>query len=314
VNDIAIVTCYMGRLPNYFDVWLKSCKYNPDVDFILVTDQNIAIEPCNVRVVHLDLPAVKKLADEKLSLETALTRPYKLCDFKPVFGVLFEEHLQGYRYWGYCDIDVVFGKLRSFLTDEILAAYDRVLYLGHLCICKNTKEVNERYKLPGATCNYVQSFTTERICCFDEWSGMYAIYKKNHFPMYEERIEADISCMYHRMRIARSGVNYTHQLFFWDNGEVKRAFYDDGEVKYESFAYIHFKRRPMSTEHVDAKNAKPFAILPDGFRNLDSTQIDLETIKKYNPYKGRLYEWFELVRYKATKEHGARLKRKLGLR
>lgn len=84
-----------------------------------------------------DFEFVKNLIQIKLNLKIKVNNPYKLCDFKTVYGNVFEE----YKHWGYCNIDVIFGDLSKFITDEILDKYDRVLNKGHLAIHKNNEQV-----------------------------------------------------------------------------------------------------------------------------------------------------------------------------
>ena len=42
--------------------------------------------------------------------------PYKLCDYKPVYGLIFDEDLQDYDFWGHCDVDLIFGDIRKFIN------------------------------------------------------------------------------------------------------------------------------------------------------------------------------------------------------
>ena len=35
MKKIIIIIPYFGEFPNYFDLWMKSVKYNSDIDFLL---------------------------------------------------------------------------------------------------------------------------------------------------------------------------------------------------------------------------------------------------------------------------------------
>lgn len=50
----------------------------------------------------------------------------KLCDYRPAFGHVFAEEWIGADWWGWCDLDVVFGKASSFLTLDRLQSYDLI--------------------------------------------------------------------------------------------------------------------------------------------------------------------------------------------
>ncbi len=51
--SIAIITCWYGDYPWYFPYFVKSCKYNPSIDFIIVTDNKNVIpeKPDNIKAV-----------------------------------------------------------------------------------------------------------------------------------------------------------------------------------------------------------------------------------------------------------------------
>ena len=72
------------------------------------------------------------MAEKKLGFHVSLDQSYKLCDFKPAYGFLFEEYLQGYQFWGHCDIDTIMGNLSKLLTDELLNQYDKLFCMGHM--------------------------------------------------------------------------------------------------------------------------------------------------------------------------------------
>ena len=60
------------------------------------------------------------LINEKCEFDIVIKNPYKLCDFKPLYGEFFAEYLSGFSHFGHCDIDVIMGRLSSFVTDDLL--------------------------------------------------------------------------------------------------------------------------------------------------------------------------------------------------
>ena len=84
-------------------------------------------------------------------MSVSLELPYKVCDYKPAFGLIFEDYLRGVDFWGHCDVDVVWGSIRKFLaTDEILSRYDvvsprRRRIAGACTLYRNTDEVNRLF-------------------------------------------------------------------------------------------------------------------------------------------------------------------------
>ena len=41
MEKIAILIVYYGKLPPYFDLWLRSCEFNETIDFYVVTDNKL---------------------------------------------------------------------------------------------------------------------------------------------------------------------------------------------------------------------------------------------------------------------------------
>lgn len=171
-KDIGLVVCYFGpQWPAYFPHFLESCRANPGVDFLFFTNLAPPASSPNLHFTYLaDLAAFNALASKKLALAIALTDPYKLCDLKPAYGVIFAEYLLPYRFWGYCDIDLVFGDIRSFVTDEVLHDYDVISAVaeypaGFFLLLRNEPSITRLYT---ASRDYAQVFQSERHFCFDE--------------------------------------------------------------------------------------------------------------------------------------------------
>ena len=149
---IAFVVPYVGSWPAWFPAYLQSCRYNPSIRWIFYTDCDLpSTVPANVEFVQGSLREFEQLVGRKTGLRVSLELPYKLCDYKPAFGLLFEEHLEGIDFWGHCDVDVVWGNIRKFLaTDEILGAHDvistrRKRIAGTCTLYRNADEVNRLF-------------------------------------------------------------------------------------------------------------------------------------------------------------------------
>lgn len=294
MEKIAVLSVYYGALPPYYRLWLRSCEYNPTIDFYMVTDIELDNLPKNVYQINLSFNEFRCLAEKNLGRKVRIDAPYKLCDYRPMFGVILEDYLHGYDYWANCDMDMLFGDLRTFFDRYKLSDYDRFLHLGHLSLYRNTDKCNQYYKLPGSNCgSWEQVVSTPKNCLFDEWSGVYGIYHKNNLPMFEERIFADISMIYNRFRLALDDPNYDQQVFYWEDGHVYRSYWINGVEKREEFIYIHFKKRHFDRETFDASTAKAFFVGPDGF-TLKTGPVKIEDVERINPFYGESYEKKEL--------------------
>lgn len=301
MTSVCIAAVYFGELPAYFNLFLASCAANPSIDFLIFTDQPAPSLPQNVKFVSSSLEGFASRAGEKLGLRVCLDRPYKLCDFKPVYGNILEDYFSGYDYWGHCDIDLIFGDLRACFNRKRLWDYDKFLSLGHLSLYRNTAEVLSRYMLPtSARVSYREAFCSAPSVAFDEVDGINAVYREYGFPLFEERVFADISSIYRRFRLALDDVNYDHQAFGWQDGRVLRYYVGPGGgVSSDEFAYIHFKKRHFGAQQIHVLPGHSFLIGPDGFAELHGRPSAGE-IDASNPFKGRLYESGELLSHNVS--------------
>lgn len=152
MKKIVIICFYFGKWPRDFSIFLNTCIRNSTIDFLIFTDCIIPDEKYpNVKFVKMSLGDISKLLSEKLDLEIKVTKGYKLCDYRPAFGVIFSDYIKGYEFWGYSDIDIIFGNIRNFLTDEFLSKYDIIsvrkeFLSGFFTIYRNEKLFTEIYK------------------------------------------------------------------------------------------------------------------------------------------------------------------------
>lgn len=101
---------YGRELPKYFPLFLKSCGRNSFIQWIFFTDHNTDQYdiPSNFKVINSHLNDIENIARIKFQWDDLkIEQAYKLCDYKPAFGYLFSEYLDGFDFWGYCDIDVI---------------------------------------------------------------------------------------------------------------------------------------------------------------------------------------------------------------
>lgn len=139
--SILFLIPYFGHWPFWMPLFLESCRYNPDIDWLLISDCPVPVGlPDNVTVQAMDFPAYCRLATARLGITFTPEDPYKLCDIKPALGHIHEKSLQGYDFWAFGDLDVVYGDLRAWLSDELLARYDVITshsrrVAGHSACC-----------------------------------------------------------------------------------------------------------------------------------------------------------------------------------
>lgn len=176
-KKILIIICWYGDYPWYFSYFLYSCSFNQTIDFILITDnkERIVNKPSNLQVKYLALKEIEKLASSKLGFNVSLDYPYKLCDFKATYGFLFSEIIEKYDFWGYSDIDLVFGNIRNFITEDILTKYDIISsrhdYLtGVFCLYRNTEQLTTLFMQSK---DYIKVLSSRKHFSFSECNFLF---------------------------------------------------------------------------------------------------------------------------------------------
>ena len=144
---------YFGNSwPNYFPLYIESCTLNPQVDFLFFTDipQDFTY-PSNVRFMETTLEEVASLAGQVIGQPVVIQNPYKLCDLKPAYGHIFQKYIVGYDFWGYGDIDVIYGKWVPLIKEQMLLECDIISFRpywmsGALAIIRNEPATNLLYQ------------------------------------------------------------------------------------------------------------------------------------------------------------------------
>ena len=172
MKSIAVITCWYGEYPWYFPYFIHSCAFNPSIDFYIITDnlETILRKPDNVIIVLKTLEELKLDASEKLGFQVNIDYPYKLCDFKPVYGFLFPEIIEEYDFWGQSDLDIIYGNIRDFITIDMLDKYDFISVrhdytTGCFALYKNNPIMNTFFMKSK---DYMKVLSNSKHYCFDE--------------------------------------------------------------------------------------------------------------------------------------------------
>jgi hypothetical protein len=151
MGKIVMIVPYLGKWPFWFDAYLVSIAKNPTINWLFVTDCEIPVEfPSNVQFIPTNLNELNLKINAILETEVPLT-PRKLCDIRPAYGKIFQEYIKDYDFWGFCDVDIVWGDIRGFITQNVLKKFDIISSRknktsGHFTIFKNKGEINSLYK------------------------------------------------------------------------------------------------------------------------------------------------------------------------
>lgn len=265
MKKIQLIIVYFGALPNWFDAFLLSCKYNTKINWLIFTDTKLPTAyPSNVQFVPMSVKEFDLLAADKLKLKVEVRSPIKLCDFRPMYGVIFEKYNKGFDYWGHCDLDIIWGDIYKFIPNqyfEIFSTRENAL-AGHFTIYKNTDKINTLYRKytkffasnleykDEGNHNYPQKIGWKEIirsnihCAFDE--RIIALYRQLDLRM-ELRWGYNFpsSVIEQRMEFLRMPASYISDLdgdWIWSKGKL---FYHNHEIM-----YLHFMNQKQAFDNL----------------------------------------------------------------
>lgn len=305
-SKVTFLIPYFGKLPNYFDLFLKSCEYNGDEYrwIVFTDDETIRKWPNNVLCIAMTFDELKEKIQSKFDFEIMITEPHKLCDYKPAYGYIFEEYLEEADYWGHCDIDTILGNLDEFLSDLLSKEYAKLFCLGHMEIYRNTYENNRIFMLPiKERYLYKESFSSKKTTVFDECGSgaenVNDIFKYYNKPIYTA--DYSMNCNIVSTRFVKVTYNAENDIFYkeklkdalyiFDRGNLYRLYRDHktNKIVREDFLYIHLQLRKMKID-ADVLYSDNFKILENKFALIENLSIldkseNNITIKEFNMVK-----------------------------
>jgi hypothetical protein len=151
MKSILIIIDYFGSWPEWFPLFLESCRTNPTIQWHIHTDCPIPADPpANVVFFPIQFDAYCAFVSKRLGISFHTALAYKICDLRTTFGVLYEDETQNFDYFGYTDLDLIYGDIRAFYTDEVLThnliSTHRGIVSGHFTLFKNTKRMREAFR------------------------------------------------------------------------------------------------------------------------------------------------------------------------
>jgi hypothetical protein len=281
---------YFGRWPFWMPFFLQSCRYNPDVNWIFFTDCGIPAEaPSNVQFRSISFAEYCAKVSARLGVEFQPRSPYKLCDLKPALGYVHADELEGFDFWGFSDIDLVYGDLRAYFTIDRLQRFDLLStherrVSGHLCLLRNTARMREAFmQVPG----WQAKLSSVEHNAFDEgaFSRLFIRYKSwpaalrrvsdalNPWRRSSEFVEAYSTP---NGRVAwHDGSPDFPQRWIWLGGQLRND--RDGLRQFPYFHFIGWKcdawpayaeQDLLSDDMLAARDG--WSITPQGFREVES--------------------------------------------
>lgn len=254
------VVVWFGEWPPWMPFFLLSCSGNPEFHWMIWSDCTTAPPcPANVTIRPLARVEFERRVSAAVEADFHLDAGYKLCDLKPAYGDLFAAELEPWDFWGYVDLDVVYGRLADFIKPSDLATCDILtsatqILAGHFTLLRNTPALRGLYRQCP---EYRAALLATEYRAFDETT----------FSVLAARHAAE-----DRLRIRRVGLNTEDSLVrsagrrsflvAWRRGRLQ-----DVAVR-RRLGYFHFiesKRNRVFRVTACPPSATGFALTPAGF-------------------------------------------------
>jgi hypothetical protein len=180
-QKVAVLIPYLGEaLPSWFDLFALTAQKSQDIFdwYILVTEAQTRKTPINVKLIQISRDLLYKrlslLDPDWLNSTTTSSNllmdmfralidkhPYVLVEFKPCLGFIFPDIVEGYSHWAYADMDMLAGRVDSFVSLQHIHTFDIItlsfgdnnrLYMrGQMTINRNSEHVRNLW----ARCNHL---------------------------------------------------------------------------------------------------------------------------------------------------------------
>lgn len=283
-NKVVFIIPYFGKFPNYFHLWMISAAANLEFDFIIYTDENVEKYEDKYENISFKKTSFREFSNTLKSVfefKAVLNSPYKLCDYKPVYGKALADDISEYDFWGHCDIDMILGDLKHYINDEILDKFDKIYNLGHMTLYRNTDRINNLYR---SVHNYKDCFSYKYV------------YQTNFPTAYDEigtKYGFGLSVICERMGIKNYisldfadilPDNYEFELAYTAGERIDYFIYNSGKVygiyknKQKEFAYVHLQKRKLKI--IKREYGRLYYISPVGFRDkLQDAKDDIDSVK-----------------------------------
>jgi hypothetical protein len=152
-NKIALLVPYFGKFPEWSPLFFETVRRNDSIDFKFYTDCDSSSYDhiSNLSFQKMSFEDYISLARNTANIDFTPANAYKICDLRPLFPLIHYEDIKDYDFYGWTDMDILFGDIRNFYTEELLHCFDvlsthSVRVSGHFALFRNTKANRNLYK------------------------------------------------------------------------------------------------------------------------------------------------------------------------
>lgn len=173
-NKIILIQLWFGKIPDYFWYHIETTKNLENIDFLLVTDQDVDLKLQNYKVIKVTPVEIENKVSAMLNYEYKIENFRKINDLKSCYGELFEDEIANYQYFGFYDIDTLFGDFKKWIFPHI-PEYDVISFAdslyhnrlgGPLTIIRNTYDFRRLYRKKIE--RFIETLNHDSIDAFEE--------------------------------------------------------------------------------------------------------------------------------------------------
>lgn len=188
----------------------------------------------------------RRLISNKLKIKFQSPDPYKLCDIRPAYGNVFDDYIKNYDFYGFGDIDVIYGNIRKFVTSSVLdndcITFNNKRINGHLCFIRNNETLRSAYqKIP----DWKKKMEHPKYLGIDEDNQFYGIQRVFARESFNTPLSPFIPWM-------NGGFEFPTE-WYWKDGKLTNNQDKDCE-----FLYLHFMRMKFVWNEKGIKNMVHF--------------------------------------------------------
>lgn len=258
---IKFIIPYFGKWPFWMPFFIRSCAHNPSIEWLFYTDCGLPENvPDNVEFRNWGYASYCRFVSERLGIEFCPPSPYKLCDLKPALGYVHSEDLEGYDFWAFGDIDVIYGNLRSYFTSDRLLGKDLLStharrVSGHLCIMRNNPEMLSAFKdIP----NWQSRLSDPEHHALDEGAFSRLFMGHKNWPDWLRYIAEKFRRRCRRSEFVEAHSTYTLMTdgsreipdsWKWTNGELSNSDFPGKSLPY--FHFLVWKNKAWSGKETE---------------------------------------------------------------
>ncbi len=288
-HRIVILVTWFGKWPFWIDFFIESCKWNKEIHWKFITDSGkLSNQPENIELIQMSFSEFSVFVGKRLKINFNPDDAYKFCDIKPMLGYLFESYIKEYTFWGFGDLDLIYGNMRGYYTDKMLDKYDLISthvtrVSGHLCLLRNNKKMRNIFRHVHG---WQEIIVSSQHKIFDEKHFSKLFIQHKNWPYFIRRLMDQFSYT-KRRAFFKEAFTTPNMRLKWTDGTrnfpekwfcTSRGLTNDRDKK-KQFPYIHFMHwkgdiwdylpDKKSLIDVDKENIeKGWILSEDGFHSL----------------------------------------------